>query len=191
MHRVALIHIAVVAADQIRLDHLDGVQGQRIGKVAVRGGDVGLDGVGHGVHAGVGDELLGHRVGQLGVNDGDIGRDLKVGNGVLDALLVIGDDREGRDLGGVPEVEEMAQKWALRRSGGMPNTLHISSNVMSGYSYLIHMALAASMGEPPPIATIQSGWNLSMAAAPFMTVSTDGSGSMPSNSSTSMPASFK
>ena len=91
----------------------------------------------------------------------------------------------------VPEVEEMAQKWALRRSGGMPNTLHISSNVMSGYSYLIHMALAASMGEPPPIATIQSGWNFSMAAAPFMTVSTDGSGSMPSNSSTSMPASFK
>ncbi len=61
----------------------------------------------------------------------------------------------------VPEVEEMAQKCALRRSGGMPNTLHISSNVMSGYSYLIHMALAASMGEPPPIATIQSGWNFS------------------------------
>jgi len=28
VHRVALIHIAVVAADQIRLDHLDGVQGQ-------------------------------------------------------------------------------------------------------------------------------------------------------------------
>ena len=100
VHRVALIHIAVIAADQIRLDHLDGVQGQRVGKVAVRGGDVGLNGVGHGVHAGVGDELLGHRVGQLGVNDGDIGRDLKVGNGVLDALLVIGDDREGRDLGG-------------------------------------------------------------------------------------------
>ena len=100
VHRVALIHIAVVAADQICLDHLDGVQGQRVGKVAVRGGDVGLDGVGHGVHAGVGDELLGHRVGQLGVNDGDIGRDLKVGDGVLDALLVIGDDREGRDLGG-------------------------------------------------------------------------------------------
>ena len=30
-----------------------------------------------------------------------------------------------------------------------------------------------------------------MAAAPFMTVSTDGSGSMPSYSSTSMPASFR
>ena len=31
------------------------------------------------------------------------------------------------------------------------------SNVVSGYSYLIHIALAASIGEPPPIATIQSG----------------------------------
>ncbi len=31
------------------------------------------------------------------------------------------------------------------------------SNVTSGYSYLIHMALVASMGDPPPIATIQSG----------------------------------
>ena len=58
-------------------------------------------------------------------------------------------------------------------------------------SYLIHIAFAASMGEPPQIATIQSGWNFSIAAAPFMTVSTDGSGSMPSNSSTSIPASFK
>ena len=91
----------------------------------------------------------------------------------------------------VPEVEEMAQKWALRRSGGMPNTLHISSKVISGYSYLIHMAFAASMGEPPPMAMIQSGSNFSMASAPRMTVSTEGSGSMPSNSSTSMPASFR
>ena len=91
----------------------------------------------------------------------------------------------------VPEVEEMAQKRALRRSVGMPNTLHMSSKVHSGYSYLIHMAFAASIGEPPPMAMIQSGWNLSMASAPFMTVSTDGSGSMPSNSSTSMPASFR
>ena len=57
----------------------------------------------------------------------------------------------------VPEVEETAQKCAFLRSSGMPNTLHISSKVQSGYSYLIHIALAASMGEPPPMATIQSG----------------------------------
>ena len=57
----------------------------------------------------------------------------------------------------VPLVEDTAQKRALRRSSGMPNTLHMSSKVHSGYSYLIHMALAASMGLPPPMATIQSG----------------------------------
>ena len=62
---------------------------------------------------------------------------------------------------------------------------------MSGYSYLIHMALAASMGEPPPIATIQSGWNACITAAPFITVSTDGSLSMPSMSFTSKPASLR
>ena len=91
----------------------------------------------------------------------------------------------------VPDVEEIAQKWAFLLNFGIPNTLHISSKVMSGYSYLIHIAFAASIGEPPPMATIQSGWNSSMAAAPFITVSTDGSGSMPSNNFTSMPASFK
>ena len=91
----------------------------------------------------------------------------------------------------VPEVEGMAQKCAFVRSFGRPNTLHISSNVVSGYSYLIHMALAASIGEPPPMATIQSGWNSCMSAAPFMTVVTDGSGSIPSISLTSMPASFR
>ena len=91
----------------------------------------------------------------------------------------------------VPDVEGMAQNFAFLRSLGMPNTLHISSKVMSGYSYLIHIAFAASMGEPPPMATIQSGSNLSMASAPRMTVSTEGSASMPSKSSTSMPASFR
>ena len=53
------------------------------------------------------------------------------------------------------------------------------------------MAFAASMGEPPPIATIQSGSNFSIASAPFITVSTEGSGSMPSISSTVMPASLR
>ena len=91
----------------------------------------------------------------------------------------------------VPEVEEIAQKCAFLRSFGIPNTLHISSNVISGYSYLIHIAFAASIGEPPPIATIQSGPNSSIAFAPFITVSTDGSGSIPSKSCTSMPASSR
>ena len=91
----------------------------------------------------------------------------------------------------VPDVELIAQKWALWRSSGMPKTLHMSSKVHSGYSYLIHMAFAASIGEPPPMAMIQSGPNSCMKAAPFMTVSTDGSDSTPSNSFTSKPASSR
>ena len=96
MHRVALGHIAVVAAYQIRLDHLDGMQGQRIGKVAVRGGNVCLNGVGHGIHTGMGNQLFGHGVGQFRVDDGHIGGDLKVGDGILDALVIVGDDGERR-----------------------------------------------------------------------------------------------
>ena len=91
----------------------------------------------------------------------------------------------------VPEVDEIAQKCALVRSLGNPNTLHISSNVVSGYSYLIHIAFAASIGEPPPMATIQSGSNSCMTFAPRITVSTDGSGSIPSKSFTSIPASSR
>ena len=91
----------------------------------------------------------------------------------------------------VPDVEGIAQKCAFLRSSGIPNTTHISSNVISGYSYLIHIAFAASIGEPPPIATIQSGWNFSIASAPRITVSTEGSGSIPSKSSTSIPASLR
>lgn len=53
---------------------------------------------------------------------------------------------------------------------------------MSGYSYLIHIAFAASIGEPSPIATIQSGWNSNIACAPAFTVSMLGSDSIPSNS---------
>src|SRR5699024_2959738 len=40
VHGIAFGHIAVVAAYQILLDHLNGVQRQRVGKVAVRGGNI-------------------------------------------------------------------------------------------------------------------------------------------------------
>ena len=91
----------------------------------------------------------------------------------------------------VPDVEEIAQNFAFFLSVGIPNTLHISSKVQSGYSYLIHIAFAASIGEPPPIATIQSGPNSSISLAPRITVSTEGSDSIPSKSLTSIPASSK
>ena len=47
------------------------------------------------------------------------------------------------------------------------------------------------MGEPPPMAIIQSGSNSRMASAPFMTVSMDGSDSTPSNGLTSKPPSLR
>ena len=91
----------------------------------------------------------------------------------------------------VPDVDGIATKCAFLRSSGIPKTLHISSNVISGYSYFTHIAFAASIGEPPPTATIQSGSNSNIFSAPAITVSTDGSGSIPSISATSMPASSK
>ena len=45
MHGVALGHIAIVAVHQIALDHADGEDGQRVGVVAVGGGNISLDGV--------------------------------------------------------------------------------------------------------------------------------------------------
>ena len=100
VHGVTLGHIAVVAVHQVALDHADGKDGQRVGVVTVGGGHIGLNGVGHGVHTGVGHQLLGHGLGQVGVHDGHVRGDLEVGDGVLDALLVIGDDGEGGHLGG-------------------------------------------------------------------------------------------
>ena len=44
-------------------------------------------------------QLGGHGVGELGVDDGDIGRDVEVGQRVLDALGVVGNDGERGDLG--------------------------------------------------------------------------------------------
>ena len=100
MHGVTLGHVAVVAVHQVALDHADGKDGQRVGVVAVCGGDVSLDGVGHGVHAGVGHQLLGHGLGQIRVHDGHVRGDLKVRDGVLDTLLVVGDDGESGHLSG-------------------------------------------------------------------------------------------
>ena len=55
--------------------------------------------MGHGVHTGVGNQLLGHGLSQIGVNDGHVRGDLEVCDGVLNTLLVVGDDGEGGHLG--------------------------------------------------------------------------------------------
>ena len=75
------------------------MNGQRIGVVAVCGGNVGFDRVGHRVHTGVGNQLLRHGLGQLGIDDGDVRRDLEVGDRVLGSLGIVGDDGEGGHFG--------------------------------------------------------------------------------------------
>ena len=89
VHTVARVHIAVVRFLQIVVNHLDGVQSQRVGVIAVQGGHIRLNGVRHGVHAGVRRQLRRHFLGQLGVHNGDIRRDVEVGQRIFDAFLII------------------------------------------------------------------------------------------------------
>ena len=168
------------------------MQRKRIGVVAVRRGDIRFDRVRHRVHTGMRDQLLGHGLRELGIDDRHVGRDLEVRDRVFDALLIVGDDGERRDFRRRARRRGNRAEFRLAFSAsGMPNTLHISSNVMSGYSYLIHIAFAASMGEPPPIATIQSGLEIEHRLRALHDRLDGRIGSMPSNSLTSMPASFR
>ena len=98
VHAVAFCHVAVIGIDKVILDHLDREDRQRIGIIAVRGGDIRLDRVRHCVHTRVRNELLGHRLGEVRIDDRDVGRDLEVCNRVFDTLLVVGDDGERRDF---------------------------------------------------------------------------------------------
>ncbi|MPN02492.1 hypothetical protein SDC9_149708 [bioreactor metagenome] len=98
VHPVARRHIAVVRLDKVLADHLDRVQRERVGVVAVQRRDISLDRVGHRVHAGVRRQLLRHRLGKFGVYYRHVGRDVEIRQRVLDALRVVGDDGEGRNL---------------------------------------------------------------------------------------------
>ena len=133
---------------------------KRISVVAVGGGNVSLNCMGHSVHTGMCNELLRHGLGKFGVYDSNIGSDLKVSDRVLDTLAVVSDDRESSNLGSSAgcgrDCAEMSL-FAELRECRIPCTY--PQMYISGYSYLIHIAFAASIGEPPPIATIQSGSN--------------------------------
>ena len=85
--------------NQLVVDHVGCVECERIGVVVGDRGDIRLDGMGHSIHTGMRGQLLRHRLCQLGVNDRDIGRDVVVGERVLDALVIVGDDRECGDFG--------------------------------------------------------------------------------------------
>ena len=100
VHAVARVHIAVIRFLQIVVDHLNGMQCQRVGIIAVQGGHIRLNGMRHGIHTGVSRQLRGHFLGQLRVHNGNVRRDVEVGQRILDALVIIGDHRESRHLGG-------------------------------------------------------------------------------------------
>ena len=82
------------------MDELDGVQRQRIGIIAMQCGHIGLNGVCHGVHAGMGRQLRGHLLGQVRVHNGDIRCDVEVRQRILDTLRIVGNNSESGDLGG-------------------------------------------------------------------------------------------
>ena len=96
MHLRAGIHVAVVGRNQVLVDHLDGMESQRIRVLAVHCGYIGLDGMGHGVHTRMGRQLLGHGFCQSRVNNRHIRRDVEVSQRVLYALVVVSDNGEGR-----------------------------------------------------------------------------------------------
>ena len=98
VHGVTLCHIAVVGINQISLDHLDRMESQRIGKVAVCGRYISLDRMGHSIHTGMGNQLLRHGLCKIWIYDRNIRGDFEVCDRVLDTLLVIGNDRECGNL---------------------------------------------------------------------------------------------
>ena len=57
-------------------------------------GNICLNGVGHCIHTCVGNQFFGHGLCQIRINDCHIRGDLEIGDGVLDTLCVICDDRE-------------------------------------------------------------------------------------------------
>ena len=81
-------------------DDLNGLQVEHIGKLPGALGDVALDGVGQGVHAGGGGEALGHGGHHVGVNNGHHGDVVGVHADELPVLLHVGDDVVDGDLSG-------------------------------------------------------------------------------------------
>jgi len=126
MHVLAGDLVARVGEGQPLGDLANAVEGVGVGEHGRRDRDVGLVAVGQCVHAGMRAELGGHGVGELGVDDGDVGRNLEVSDRELDALLVVGDDREGRDLGrGARGRGDGAEVGLLAQLGQTEDLAHV------------------------------------------------------------------
>ena len=95
MHNVPRLHVAVIGFYQVSLDQFYRVDGQRVRISAVSCGYICFNGVGHGVHTGMGRQLLGHSVHKIRIYNSDIRRNFKIGDRIFDPFLVIGDNREG------------------------------------------------------------------------------------------------
>ena len=133
------------------------------------------------VHPCMRGELLRHGGRDVEVKDGKIRRQVEISERILDACRVVGDDRESRDFCRSPRCGWDSDEDRLLTKRRQREWLFDFIECQIRIFIEDHMALAASIGEPPPIATITSGWNSSISFAPFCTSSMDGSGVMPSS----------
>ena len=124
VHTVTGVHIAVVRRDKVVHDHLDRMNSERIGIIAVCGGNVCFNSMRHSVHTGVSNEFLRHSVRKFGVNNSHIGSDLKVRNGIFDTLVVIGYDRECGNFGSRAGSRRNSAEMSLAAKFG--NTEHLA-----------------------------------------------------------------
>ena len=147
VHPVAGLHIAVVGFNQVVVNHLDGVEGQPVGVIAVSGGYISLNGVGHGVHTGMGRQLLGHFFRQIRVHNGHVRGDIKVGQRIFNALLVIGDDAEGGDFRGCA---------GGRRNGAEPGFCPQGGEI-EGYRQLVEGGFRVFVESPHGFGRVDGG----------------------------------
>ena len=88
-----------IGCGQIVKNQLQGAQCQTVGVAGGHHGSIGLQSMGYRVNAGGGSQSPGCIHHHVRVHNGHVGHQLVVGKGVLDAALLIGNDREGRHLG--------------------------------------------------------------------------------------------
>ena len=77
VHTIASFHVAIIGLLQVGMNHLDSMQGQRIGIVAVERGNIRFNRMGHSVHTGVSRQFRRHGFSQSRVNDGHVRGDVE------------------------------------------------------------------------------------------------------------------
>ena len=89
MHLLSCFHIAVIGGRKVIQNHLDGLKSQRIGKGAVKCGNVSLDGVGQRIHSRICHLLYRQSGYQIRIHDGHIRRNIKVSQRVFHTSLIV------------------------------------------------------------------------------------------------------